>query len=169
MNCELKIKGAPSLEELKASPAFPTPEQLRRGPIAVIECIEEIPCNPCEAACPMHAIHIGSPITNLPCLDVEKCIGCGKCIAACSGLAIYVKDYTYSENTCTISFPFEYLPLPAVGTEVEMVGRHGEVFCKGTVLRVNNARSNGNTAVVTAAYPKAFFEEVISIKRPMRG
>ncbi|HWP50841.1 MAG TPA: 4Fe-4S dicluster domain-containing protein [Clostridia bacterium] len=169
MNCELKIKGAPSLEELKASPAFPTPEHLRRGPIAVIECIEEIPCNPCEAACPMHAIHIGNPITSLPRLDAEKCIGCGKCIAACSGLAIYVKDYTYSKDTCTISFPFEYLPLPVVGAEVEMVGRHGEVYCKGIVLKVNNAKSNGNTAVVTAAYPKLYFEEVISIKRSTRG
>lgn len=165
MNCELKIKGAPSLEELRASSAYPTPEQLRKGPIAVIECIEEIPCNPCEAACPMHAIHIGCPITNLPRLDVEKCIGCGKCISACSGLAIYVKDYTHSENSCTISFPFEYLPLPAVGVEVEMVGRHGEVFCNGTILKVNTAKSNGNTAVITAEYPKQYFEEVVSMKR----
>lgn len=165
MNCELKLKGAPSLEELKASPAFPTPEQLRRGPIAVIECIEEIPCNPCEAACPMHAIHIGTPITNLPRLDVEKCIGCGKCISACSGLAIYVKDYTYSKETCSISFPYEYLPLPAVGAVVEMVDRHGQVLCKGTVLKVNNAKSNDHTAVVTAEYPKTFFEDVVSMKR----
>jgi len=165
MNAELKIKGAPSIEELRASPAFPSYEELRRGPIAVIECIEEIPCNPCEGACPFHAIRVGSPITNLPHLDVEKCVGCGRCVAACSGLCIYVKDFTYSETTCTISFPFEYLPLPEVGQEVEMVDRHGNVICKGTVRRVNNAKANDNTAVITAEYDKAYFEDVVNMKR----
>ncbi len=165
MKSELKTTGAPSLEELRASPAFPTPEQLRRGPIAVIECIEEIPCNPCEAACPKHAIHIGTPITNLPRLDVDQCIGCGKCVAACPGLAIYVKNFTYSDCDCTISFPFEYLPLPKEGEEVEMVDRHGKVLCKGTICRVNNAKGNDHTAVITAVYPKTFFEDVVSMKR----
>lgn len=161
----LKITGAPSLEELKASPAFPTPEQLRRGPIAVIECIEEIPCNPCEASCPRHAIIIGDPITNLPTLDVEKCVGCGKCVSACPGLAIYIKDYTYSDDACSISFPYEYFPLPEKGDTVEMVDRHGKTICLGTVLRVNNAASNDHTAVVSAAYPKEFFEDIVNIRR----
>ncbi len=165
MKQELKILGAPCLEELKASPAFPSDEDLRRGPIAVIECIEEIPCNPCEAACPFHAIRVGTPITNLPHLDVEKCVGCGRCVAACSGLCIYVKDYTYSETTCTISFPFEYLPLPEVGQEVELVDRHGQTRCKGVVRRVNNPKINDQTAVITAEYDKAFFEDVVNMKR----
>ena len=55
---------------------LPIPE-LIKGPIPVIECPEYIPCNPCETACPTHAITIGKPITNLPTLNVDKCTGCG--------------------------------------------------------------------------------------------
>ncbi len=165
MNVGLKKTGAPSFEELQASPAFPTREQLRHGPIAVIECIEEIPCNPCETACPKGAIRVGSPITNLPTISIEDCIGCGKCVSACPGLAIYVKDYTYSEDTATISFPFEFYPLPEKGMSVTAVGRHGEPVCEGKVISVANPKANNRTAVVTVAYPKAYFDAVISMKR----
>jgi Fe-S-cluster-containing hydrogenase component 2 len=161
----LKKTGAPSLDELRAAPCFPSAEQLRRGPIAVIECVEEIPCNPCEAACPKGAIRVGTPITNLPVIDFDRCVGCGSCIAPCPGLAIYVKDYNYSEAQASISFPFEYLPLPHVGAAVNMVGRHGEAVCEGTTLRVQTTKANNRTAVVTVAFPKEYFDEVISMKR----
>ncbi len=31
---------------------LPSDERLKVGPIAVIECVENIPCNPCVGACP---------------------------------------------------------------------------------------------------------------------
>lgn len=161
----LKKTGAPSLEELNASPAFPGEEQLRRGPIAVIECIEEIPCNPCETACPYGAITVGNPITNLPRIDLDKCIGCGSCVALCPGLAIYIKDYTHSETAASVSFPFEYLPLPQKGDAVTVAGRHGEPLCEGKVLRVVNSKRNNRTAVVTVEFPKAYFDDAITILR----
>lgn len=77
MENSLKITGAPSLEELHKSPAYPDKDRLYKGPVAIIECIEEIPCNPCEAACPNKAITIGESITNLPVMDLEKCVACG--------------------------------------------------------------------------------------------
>ena len=46
----------------------------------VIECTQNIPCNPCQDACPKHCIRIGSNITALPSIDPEKkCTGCGGC------------------------------------------------------------------------------------------
>ncbi len=108
----VKISGAPNKAEVQKSPGYSAPELWKKGPLAFIECVEEIPCNPCEASCPQGAISIGMPITNLPVLDGNKCIGCTKCIAACPGLAIYVKDYTYSDKEATITFPYEYWPLP---------------------------------------------------------
>lgn len=165
MEQSLKTTGAPSLEELYKSPAYPSKEQLRKGPIAIIECIEEIPCNPCEASCQRGAITIGESITNLPVMDFDKCIACGVCIAACPGLAIYIKDYTYSETTALLSFPYEYYPLPKVGDVVEAVDRHGKSVCPAKVIKVRNPKSNDHTAVITIEYPKEYFEEAVNMKR----
>ena len=53
-------------EELKGSPGVPTDARRRKGPVATIECLEDIPCNPCESSCKYDAIIVGEDITNLP-------------------------------------------------------------------------------------------------------
>lgn len=165
MEHSLKTTGSPSLEELYKSPAFPTKEQLHKGPIAIIECIEEIPCNPCEASCPKGAITIGEPITNLPEMDYEKCTACGMCITACPGLAIYIKDYTYGDTKALLSFPYEYYPLPKAGDIVQAVDRQGNYVCDAEVIKVRNPKSYDHTAVITIEYPKEYFEEAVNMKR----
>lgn len=164
-NPGVKISGAPNLEEVKKTPGYPEEKYWKKGPLVFIECVEAIPCNPCESSCPQGAITVGMPITNLPALDPEKCIGCGICVAACPGLAIYMKDYTYSENEATVSFPFEYWPLPEKEQEVTLVDEMGEAVCKGIVLRVLNTKKQNNTPVITVKYPKEYFERVKSIQR----
>ncbi|SHK09741.1 4Fe-4S binding domain-containing protein [Geosporobacter subterraneus DSM 17957] len=161
----LKTTGAPSLEELKKSPAFPRAEDYQIGPIAVIECIEEIPCNPCETSCPKGSISIGKPITNLPRIDFNRCSGCGICVAACPGLAIYIKDYTYSQDEALVTFPYEYIPLPEPGDTVILVNRQGQEICEGLVKKVNSAKAFQQTTLVSVSYPKQHFEEVVNMKR----
>lgn len=169
MRQQLKTLGSPSLDELRKTQAFPDKEIYMKGPVAFVECIEEIPCNPCQTACKRGAINVGYPITNLPFVNFKKCSGCGLCVAACPGLAIYTKDYTHSDLFAIISFPFEYLPLPEAGDVVVMVNRFGEEICEGKVIRLLQPKSYDRTTVVTAEFPKAFFEEVVSMKVPQRA
>ena len=84
--------GYPSIEEIKEATGWPDEERFAKGPVAIIECVQKIPCNPCEAACPAHAITVGNPITNTPVLDREKCIGCGVCTKACPNHLIFVDE-----------------------------------------------------------------------------
>ena len=58
-------------EELVAAGQYPSEERMKKGPVAVCECLQRIPCNPCESSCPFHAITIGEDISNLPALDAE--------------------------------------------------------------------------------------------------
>jgi ferredoxin len=73
----LRSCGVISNEELIQFGVLPSDERLAAGPVAIIECIEEIPCNPCEAICHKGAISIGFPIINLPKIDRNLCEGCG--------------------------------------------------------------------------------------------
>lgn len=161
---EEKEEGAASLAELQASPGYPSEKRLDSGPVAVMECIQEIPCNPCESACRFNAIAVGKPITNLPRLVEEKCRGCGECIPACPGLAIFLVDRTYSSDKAAISVPYEYLPLPEVGAIVDALDRRGEKICSGRVIRVANPARNDNTAVVTLAVSKQYSDQVRSFR-----
>lgn len=157
--------GVPSAEELANCPGVPSQERMRRGRVACIECVQEIPCNPCEDSCRFGAITIGEQITALPQLHEEKCTGCGVCVANCPGLAITVLDRSYSETEATIDFPFEYLPLPQKGDIVDAVSRSGEVLCRGRILRVAKSVSYAGTAVIRMAVPQEYIDDVRSMKR----
>lgn len=157
--------GIPSREELDACPGVPSLERIKKGRVACIECVQEIPCNPCESSCRCGAISVGSCITNLPALDEEKCVGCGVCVASCPGLAITLLDLSYSETEGTVDFPFEYLPLPNVGDTVEAVDRSGAVRCKGKVLKITKLPSYAGTAVIRISIPAEYIHEIRSIKR----
>lgn len=152
-------------EELASLQTIPTDERFALGPVAMAECVQQIPCNPCESACPQKAIKIGSPITSLPTIDTSACTGCGICVSRCPGLAIFVVNKVYSETTATVAFPYEYFPIPAVGDECNAVDRKGEVVCKGKVVKVMNPKSFDHTPVVTIEIPKEYVDEVRSMER----
>lgn len=160
MSSKLVEVGYLSQEELN----LPTLEEMQQGPLAVIECMQDIPCNPCEQACPFGAIHVGNPITSLPALAREKCKGCGVCVAKCPGLAIFVVDAAKEGQTGTVTMPYEYLPLPSVGDMVAGLNRKGEYIEKVRVEKVSRQAGNDCTAVVTVAVSKQHIHEIRCIK-----
>ena len=162
MSKSLAKTGIPSIEELEKSPGFPSKERMMNRPVAVIECIQKIPCDPCQLVCPFGAIKVNILIA-LPELNEEICTGCGSCIAYCPGLAIFVVDYTFSEDNVLISFPYEYLPLPEVGSIVDATDRMCKVITKGKIVKVLERKSFDHTAVISIAVPKNFIYEVRGI------
>ena len=160
----LALTGILSKAEVAELPGTPGEERLNKGPVAVIECADLFPCNPCESACPEEAITIGEDITNLPVLDEEKCNGCGLCIPACPGLAISVVDLAYSDDEAVVRIPYEFLPLPEKEDKVTCLSREGKVIADGRILRVVNPKSHDRTPVLWVAVPKTFAMDVRAIR-----
>jgi ferredoxin len=159
----LEKTGVPSIDELKKSPSFPSEEKIKEGPIAAIECFQEIVCDSCVIGCPSDCIQVDSSKAP-PKIDWEKCSGCGLCIPSCPGLAIFVIDYNYSDEEALISFAYELYPLPKVGDTVYATNREGKKVVKARVERVLTNDKFDKTGIVSIAVPKRYYNEVRGMK-----
>jgi len=155
----LKKTGVPTAEQIKAK--FPTIEQLAK-PKAILECYEDIPCNPCQSACPFDAIIIGDNMNNQPILQVDRCTGCGICVAYCPGLAIVVAQL--SNNQAIFKIPYELSPQPKVNEIWYGLNRNGDIIGDATILQVTQRSNQNKTAIVTVSVNADHLYEFISIK-----
>lgn len=147
-------------EILNNIPGIPSSYIIAQKPTAILECAQNIPCNPCEQSCPQKAIKIGKPITNLPVIDAMKCTGCGICVAACPGQAIFIINLNYSSTTGTVTMPYELLPLPMKGQKVVSCNREGVPLSYVYVIRVQVLKSYDKTALITLEVPKELIMEI---------
>jgi len=120
----------------------------------LIDCRENIPCDPCRYACPKGAIKIEGGITGLPVACPERCMGCGICVAACPGQACFLVDEEFAPGRASVDFPYEFLPLPAEGMTVEARDNEGNAVCDAIVEKVILQGSAQHTAVVRVSVPK---------------
>ncbi|HPX93836.1 MAG TPA: (2Fe-2S)-binding protein [Bacillota bacterium] len=132
--------------------ALPSPERRGKGPYAVIECFQEIPCNPCTISCPFDAILPMEDINDLPELVPDLCTGCGICAGVCPGLAIFIIDESRGDGTARVTIPYEFVPLPEKGEVVQAVDRAGAYVADATVTRVLSGKKSG-TPQVTLSVP----------------
>lgn len=126
----------------------------QKGIHPVIECTQNIPCNPCQDACPKGCICIGKNITSLPVVDTRhKCVGCGMCVASCSGQAIFLVQEEVEPGFGEITIPYEFLPLPGTGDKGTALGRDGKAVCPAEVTSVRTAPAFDHTALLTMKVP----------------
>ncbi len=125
-----------------------------KGIHPVIECTQNIPCNPCQDACPKGCISIGKNITSLPVVKGDvKCIGCGMCVASCSGQAIFLVEDDIGDGFGTVTLPYEFLPLPEIGATGIALGRDGKPVCKAEVLNIRSSKAFDHTNLLTMKVP----------------
>lgn len=154
--------GIPTIEDIKS--VFPSEDRINKGPVAVIECYQEIPCNPCFTSCKRNAIKDFADINDKPIIEDELCNGCALCISACPGLAIMIVDGSYSENEVLIKIPYEFLPLPKEGDTVKGLNRSGEYITDVKVIKVQNPKSFDKTPIIHVAVNRKFLYDFRNIK-----
>ncbi|MCR4401721.1 MAG: 4Fe-4S binding protein [Firmicutes bacterium] len=150
--------------DARARGRIPDQGRRSRGPCVAIECFEEIPCDPCHDACRRGAIRPFSQINHLPEVDFDVCNGCGACIPACPGLAIFVVDETWKDDFAVVRLPYEFLPVPSPGDEVAGLDRSGQERCAARVVKVERSAKHDRTTVVWVEVPKSLSMEVRHIR-----
>ncbi len=144
------LNGVPVKEEIEK--AMPPGDILAKKPVVMIECFQNIPCDPCAASCPFGAILPFEDINDLPAVDYEKCTGCGICVTSCPGLAIFVLDMNYSDKDVLIKLPYEMLPLPQKGEMVSGLDREGHKVAEVKVDKVTKTKNK--TYLISIVVPK---------------
>jgi Fe-S-cluster-containing hydrogenase component 2/bacterioferritin-associated ferredoxin len=150
----LEITGIATPENI--AEVTPSAERRAKGPVAVIECFQRIPCNPCQTACKREAIKEFEDINNRPNIDHDRCNGCAMCVSNCPGLSIFIVDETFSEKEALVKLPYEFLPLPEEGSYVTGTDREGKPVCRAKVHKVQNTKAQDRTPIISLIVPKEF-------------
>jgi len=133
------------------------------GVMPIIHCVQEIPCNPCSTICPTNSINMqGDPILGLPEYS-GKCIGCGKCVAICPGLAITLVDFRKDSNFPLVTLPYEvFNHIIEKGASVECVDIDGNALGKFPVESVLNVKVNNRTQLIKVKVPAEISKKIVS-------
>ena len=131
--------------------------------LPIIHCLQEIPCNPCSTVCPTNSIKMDNdPIMDLPRFE-GKCIGCGKCVLICPGLAITLVDYRKDAKNPTLTLPYEISNHKVeVGNAVNCVDIDGNNLGKFAIEKI--LKSNQKTHLIKLKIPQNIAEKVVSFK-----
>jgi Fe-S-cluster-containing hydrogenase component 2 len=154
--------GVPTKENI--AEVTPSEERFKLGPVAIAECFQEIPCNPCTKACVKKAIRVEPDINSRPHVDFDVCNGCGSCLFKCPGLAIFIVDKTYSDTEALVKLPFEFLPVPEAGQYACGLDRAGNELGWFKVIKVVSGGKANMTQQITLAVPQELAMEIRNIR-----
>jgi NADPH-dependent 2,4-dienoyl-CoA reductase/sulfur reductase-like enzyme/Fe-S-cluster-containing hydrogenase component 2/bacterioferritin-associated ferredoxin len=133
----------------------------------ILRCSQEIPCNPCSEVCPQKSMSMPTGnINELPDFNYQ-CIGCGRCVSICPGLAITLVDHSYDPagNVALVSVPWE-MPSGSVrpGTEVATSGFEGNRIGTGRVIAIKSSKWQNQRSLVALEVPKDDADHVAGIR-----
>ncbi|MFX0005126.1 MAG: FAD-dependent oxidoreductase [Promethearchaeota archaeon] len=156
-------------EIMKAKPPHPIDIDIKfkeEGVYPVFYCNQEIPCNPCTTVCDQDQIEtVDDLITQLPYFKGNKdCIGCGKCVAVCPGLAVVLIDYRKDKENPYVTFPFELTEVKLEkGQEIIVVSNEKELG-KYEIHRSRILKEFPKTQLVTVKLPSEIAKKAVAIK-----
>ena len=158
----LKSKPGITIEE-----SFPEEEE---GVFPVFHCTQEIPCNPCTAACPQGLIEIDeADIRKLPSFigdEVDKvCVGCEKCVTVCPGLAVTLVDYRKQRGEAIVTIAYEFLRESIeVGDLVTVLDAEGQTLGNVEVTSVRAVKAFDRTIAVKVRAPRGYAKRIAGIQ-----
>ncbi len=155
----LKSKPGPTVQ-----PRVPAAES---GVFPVFHCLQEVPCNPCTAVCPIGAIHTEDErLTGLPYRDETlECTGCMACAAVCPGLAITLVDYRRDPARPLVTLPYEvWREKVAAGQTVILTDRQGQALGGFPVERVRVKKKYPETLLVQVRLDRAVAKQAVGIR-----
>ena len=158
----LKSKPGITIDE-----SFPEEEE---GVFPVFHCTQEIPCNPCTAACPQGLIEIDeADIRKLPSFigdEVDKvCVGCEKCVTVCPGLAVTLVDYRKQRGEAIVTIAYEFLRESIeVGDLVTVLDAEGQTLGNVEVTSVRAVKAFDRTIAVKVRAPRGYAKRIAGIQ-----
>ena len=138
----------------------------------VIACNQEIPCNPCTQVCPLGSISIPDGTITSPPQFRGKCLGCGRCVLICPGLAIRLVMPGNRPDTSMIMLPWEFGgDIVKPGDEVTTVDMEGKVIGKGVIKAIRTRPDQDRRRLVLMEIPEKqkMFVAGFRIQKPSTG
>jgi Fe-S-cluster-containing hydrogenase component 2 len=154
---------------MKAKPPHPIDIDIKfkeEGVYPVFYCNQEIPCNPCTTVCDQEQIEtVDDLITQLPYFKGNQdCLGCGKCVAVCPGLAVLLIDYRKDKENPYVTFPFELTESKLEKGQEIIVVSNEEELGKYEIHRARILKEFPKTQLVTIKLPSEIARKAVAIK-----
>ena len=138
-----------------------------RDVYTIMHCLQEIPCNPCTETCVLQSIKIkDTSIMGTPEFDGE-CLGCGRCVSLCPGLAITLVDKRYdtSKKTARIMVPWE-MPKDSIKINqiVSTTDIDGNIIGEGKIIAIKTSEWQNKRQLVSVEIPYKDTDKVVNIR-----